>query len=88
MKHAQPRLSPGFLPFLVMISCYVAVTTVHSTFLSTFLLHATGSTENVKIFNIILAACQPFSMIGALVLVRKFSAIFSQQFHCSTMSIH
>ena len=79
LKHAQPRLSPGFLPFLVMISCYVAVTTVHSTFLSTFLLHATGSAKNVKIFNIILAACQPFSMIGALVLVRKFSAIFSQQ---------
>lgn len=50
-----------------------------NTFLSTYTLAATGSEENVKIFNIILALVQPFAMIAAVVMVRKSSAVRAQQ---------
>ena len=46
-----------------------------NTFLSTYTLATTGSTENVKVFNIILALGQPFAMIATIVMIRKYSAI-------------
>ena len=75
----RSRLSREFYPFLIMISCFSLLQLVYSTFLSTYTLAATGSARNVKIFNIILAACQPVSMIAAVVMIRRVSAIRTQQ---------
>lgn len=73
------KLSRSFYPFLIMISCFSMVSNILGTFLSTYTLAATGSAENVKIFNIILALCQPFAMVAAIFVVRRISAIRSQQ---------
>lgn len=73
------KLSRSFYPFLIMASCFTLVQTVLGTFLSTYTLAATGSAENVKIFNIILALGQPFAMIAAVWMVRRSSAIRAQQ---------
>ena len=73
------RLSPAFYPFLAMISCFSMVQLVHNTFLSTYTLAATGSTQNVQIFNILLAACQPVAMVAAVAMVRRVSALRAQQ---------
>lgn len=75
----RSRLSREFYPFLIMISCFSLLQLVYSTFLSTYTLAVTGSARNVKIFNIILAACQPVSMIAAVVMIRRVSAIRTQQ---------
>ncbi len=73
------RLLPGFYPFLIMISCFSVVSMAYGTFLNTFLMHATGDSQSVMVFNIILAACQPVSMIAAVFTVRHLSAALSQQ---------
>ena len=84
MKHIRRpsdsrSLSPEFFPFLIMASCFSMVQLMLATFLSTYTLAATGSAQNVKIFNIILAVGQPVAMIAAVVMVRRSSAIRSQQ---------
>ena len=78
-KKDSSRLSPAFYPFLAMSSCFSVITMIHTTFLNTFLMHATGNTRNVMLFNMILAVCQPASMLLAVVVVRRFSAVRSQQ---------
>lgn len=76
---AGTRLLPSFYPFLIMISCFSVVSMAYGTFLNTFLMHATGSSQSVMVFNIILAVCQPVSMIAAVFAVRRLSAVLSQQ---------
>ena len=73
------RLLPSFYPFLIMISCFSVVSMAYSTFLNTFLMHATGDSRSVMVFNIILAACQPVSMIAAVFTVRRLSAVLAQR---------
>lgn len=72
---ADSRLAPVSFHFLVMVTCFSMVQFMLNTFLSTYTLAATGSAENVKVFNIILALGQPFAMIATIVMIRKYSAI-------------
>lgn len=79
VRSGQEKLSPAFNPFLAMASCFTLASLVYNTFITTFVLRATGSSESVMVFQIILAFCQPFAMIFAVYLIRRVSAIRSQQ---------
>jgi YQGE family putative transporter len=76
----KSKLNRIFFPFLAMSTCFSVIGMIHATFLNTYLIHATGETRNVLLFNAILAICQPASMLLAVVMIRRYSAIRSQQF--------
>lgn len=65
--------------FLKVYACFALMTSFSGTFINTYLIRATGSDENVMIFNIILGVVQPFFMLLAVYLMRLKSAIFSQR---------
>jgi YQGE family putative transporter len=86
-KPANNRLSSAFYHFLFMASCFGMVQLILNTFLSTYTLAATSNAENVKVFNIVLALVQPFAMLAAIVMIRKYSAIRAQQIGLSMLAL-
>lgn len=73
------RIPRAWKVFLQVYACFALMTSFSGTFINTYLIRATGSDENVMIFNIILAVVQPFFMLIAVYLMRLKSAIFSQR---------
>ena len=66
-------LDPAFLTFLRMQACYTSLVTIMGIFLNTFLLKALGDQKTVMVYNMILAAVQPFAMVLACRMIRKVS---------------
>ena len=59
--------------------CFAVYTQMHTVFINTFLLKATGDTEQVMLFNIMLSIVQPLAMVCAVFLIRRKSPILSQR---------
>ncbi|MGN0764356.1 MAG: hypothetical protein ACI4MK_13245 [Aristaeellaceae bacterium] len=71
--------SEAFGRFLKVYACFAVLIQFQGIFLNTYLIKATGTTQSVMLFNIVLAVIQPFVMLLAVMLIRKTSALFSQR---------
>lgn len=65
--------------FLLVWACFSVFTSFTNTFISTYLIRATGSDGAVMIFNMILGGVQPFAMVAAVWTTRRLSALISQR---------
>ena len=72
------KIPSAWKRFLLMYLCFAVFTTFTGTFMSSFLLRATGSQQKVMLFNIALAIVQPFIMLAAVKLIRLKTPLFSQ----------
>lgn len=79
MTQRLRSLDPSFLAFLQMQACFSAFLTVMNLFINTFLLKASDNANLVYIYNIILGAVQPFSMVVTVFFLRKTSPLISQR---------
>lgn len=78
-KRSQPVISSAWKKFLWVYACFSVFTLFTGTFINTYLIKATGSSQGVMVFNMLLAAVQPFAMLTAVWLIRRRSALFSQR---------
>ena len=76
--NSEGRISPAWKSFLKLYFCLAVITNFSGTFINTYLIRATGSSEGVMLFNIVLAAVQPFVMLVSVRLMRSRGALFSQ----------
>ena len=79
MKTRFSQIAPSWKGFLKLFVCFAVFTNFSNTFLSTYLLKATGSQKSVMVFNIVLAGVQPFAMLIAVRLIRLRTPLFSQR---------
>ncbi len=65
--------------FLLVWACFSVFTSFTNTFISTYLIRATGSQGAVMVFNMVLGGVQPFAMVTAAWTTRRLSALVSQR---------
>lgn len=73
------RFSREYYLFLIINTCLTAFTCISSSFLNTFLYRTTSDERVVMLFNVVLAIVQPLAMVASVIVVRRLSAIRSQQ---------
>lgn len=80
MQQTNPFSVPDtWKRFLRMYICFSIFSVFMNNFITTFMLKSTGDdTSMTMLYNIILAAVQPFAMVAAVHLIRKKTALFSQ----------
>jgi len=72
-------ISPSWLKFLWVYACFAVFTYFSGTFINTYLIRVTGSSQGVMIFNMLLAVVQPFVMLYAVCFIRKSTPLISQR---------
>lgn len=73
------RISDSWKKFLIFYTCFAVFTCFTNTFINTFLMKATGSTEGVMLYNIVLAMVQPFAMVASVYVMRRKTPLFTQR---------
>ncbi|GEM_PF-4928106 len=79
-----PKSYLCFVPMHVLFTVYCQM---HTIFFNTMIQRATGGTDRVMIFNIVMYIVQPIAMIFAVLYVKKRSPVGSQRFGMSINSI-
>lgn len=76
---AGNRLSGAFPRFLVVHTLFIAAFTICNIFINTFILRVTGDSTGVKLYNIVLGGVQPFAMIAACYVAKRFTVECAQR---------
>ncbi len=75
----RSRLPNAFIRFLIVQALFTAAITICNIFTNTFILRVTGDSTGVKYYNMVLGGVQPFAMVVACYVAKRFSAECSQR---------
>lgn len=77
--NTKSRLPSAFSRFLIVQALFTVAITICNIFINTFILRVTGDSTGVMFYNIVLGGVQPFAMVAACYVTKRFSAECSQR---------